>query len=217
MGIKRARLNPNGQDFRQHIQWYYNNFVRFYELSEGLRRGTRQRAVDLSSWQPGEQVLDVCTGTGELAAAFARRGATVVGVDLAPAMLTRAAEKTTHLSNPPTWLEMDATRLDFPDDSFDITTISLALHHMPEETQLRVLREMRRVTRRKIVILEPHAPRNHRLWAAWALVASVIDESEWMGYWVRQDFRQTCERAGLAVEHEETHTFAIHRFTVCSP
>jgi len=58
---------------------------------------------------------------------------------------------------------MDATKLHFEDGAFDISTIGFALHHMLEPTQRRVLAEMVRVTRRKIVIVEPHTPANPRL------------------------------------------------------
>ena len=80
-------------NFRRHVLYYYNRFASLYDLGEFIRYGTRQKAVALSGWQPGETVLDLCTGTGGLALAFASLGAPVVGVDIARGMLKRAAAK----------------------------------------------------------------------------------------------------------------------------
>ncbi len=58
-------------------------------LSAGLDRRWRERAVDALRLPPGARVLDLCTGTADLAIATVRRvsGASVVGVDFAGAML----------------------------------------------------------------------------------------------------------------------------------
>ena len=202
-------------DFRRHVLQHYNRFAGLYDFSEFIRRETRRKAINLSGWQPGEKVLDLCTGTGELALAFARNGAEVAGADIARGMLKRATAKSPGRN--PTWVEIDATDLPFEAKSFEISSLSLALHHMPEAVQFRVLRELRRVTLRRIVIIEPHTPANPRLFALWAIVASLIDESEYMGEWVRQDFPSTCLAADLRVEFAQVSTLGLHRITLCDP
>jgi demethylmenaquinone methyltransferase/2-methoxy-6-polyprenyl-1,4-benzoquinol methylase len=202
-------------DFRLQVLEYYNRAAEIYDLTEFIRQGTRRKAVRLAGCLPGERVLDVCTGTGEQALAFARLGAHVVGIDISEKMLQVASRKL--IKPAPTWLAMDAARLQFPDKSFDISTVSLALHHMPEETQLQVLGEMARVTRRRVVIVEPHAPYRASLWQAWAFVASIVDQSEYMGEWVRQDFNHTCRSAGLEVENTWVEAFSLHRISLCRP
>ncbi|HXD12356.1 MAG TPA: methyltransferase domain-containing protein [Anaerolineales bacterium] len=202
-------------NFRRHVLYYYNRFASLYDLGEFIRYGTRQKAVALSGWQPGETVLDLCTGTGGLALSFASQGAPVVGVDIARGMLKRAAAKSRGCDC--AWLEMDATHLAFPDKSFEVTMLSLALHHMPEKVQLQVLSELCRVTRRRAVIIEPDVPVKPNWVPAWKFVAAIIDESEYMHEWVEQDFLGTCKTAGLQVEKVEESTFWLHRLIVCSP
>ena len=203
------------RDYRRHILYHYNRYAYFYDLMEFLRRGTRRKAMLLSDWRPGERILDLCTGTGELALTFAARGASVVGTDIARGMLKRAITKAPALR--PNWVEMDATALAFADNSFEISLLSLALHHMPIAVQLRVLRELQRVTTRRIVIIEPYTPANPRLFALWAVVASVIDESEYMHEWVRQDFISTCRTADLNVKAVYDTPLRVHRIILCDP
>jgi ubiquinone/menaquinone biosynthesis C-methylase UbiE len=101
---------------------------------------------------PGRRILDLCTGTGELALRAARRGAEVVAVDFTPSMLERAARKTAGLGV--LCVEMDARRLAFPPASFDVVVLSFALHDMPRGVRREVLREATRVAREAIVVLD---------------------------------------------------------------
>ncbi len=202
-------------NFRRHVLYYYNRFASVYDLGEFVRRGTRRKAMSLSGWQPGERVLDLCTGTGELALTFASQGAPVIGVDIARGMLKRAFAKSGGRDS--TWLEMDAIHLAFADNSFDVSMLSLALHHMPEKVQVNVLRELGRVTRRRIVIIEPDVPVKPNWVPIWTFVASIIDESEYMHEWVQQNLERTCRAAGLKLEFEIGTTFGLHRIVACAP
>ena len=202
-------------DYRWHIMHHYNRYAYFYDLMEFIRRGTRRKAMILSGWRPGERVLDLCTGTGELALTFASQGAKVVGTDIARGMLKRAVTKSPGLRS--AWVEMDATDLAFAENSFEISVVSLVFHHMPVAVQLRVLQELRRVTRRRIVIIEPHTPANPRWFALWAGVASLIDESEYMHEWVHQDFTATCHTADLNVKSVHVTSLGLHRIILCDP
>jgi len=204
-----------GTDFRQPILTYYNRASRIYDLIEFIRKDTRPKVLQKSELQPGERVLDACTGTGDLALVFAKAGAEVTGIDIAENMLLRAKEKTNGFQV--SWIKMDASELKFRDNSFDISTISLALHHMPENEQVKVLSELARVTRRRVIIVEPHQPFNQKLHWLWGIVGSIVDESKYMPQWVRQDFNQTCNNAGLDVEDIEVSTRSVHRITVCKP
>lgn len=205
------------RDYRWHILHHYNRHADFYDMMEFIRRGTRRKAMLLSEWRAGERILDLCTGTGEMALVFASQGARVVGTDIARGMLRRAANKSLSATFESDWVEMDAINLAIADRSFDIAIISLALHHMPVPVQMHVLQELRRVTSRRIVIIEPDVPVDRRWSPLWSFVASIIDESEYMHEWVYQDFISTCHMAGLKVESVHGTTFGLHRILLCDP
>jgi ubiquinone/menaquinone biosynthesis C-methylase UbiE len=205
------------RDYRWHILQHYNRHAYFYDMMEFIRRGTRRKAMRLSGWQTGEKILDLCTGTGEMALVFASQGAKVVGTDIAREMLKRAINKSVGIASASAWVEMDATHLAIADDSFEISMISLALHHMPISVQLCVLKELRRVTSKRILIIEPDVPVDRRWSPLWSFVASIIDESEYMHEWVYQDFIHTCHMANLHVESVHGTTFGLHRILLCDP
>lgn len=104
----------------------------------------------------GMKALDVCTGTGAVAIELAKAGASVTAIDLSEDMLRRARRK--RGSEAIRLLRMDATELMFGPDEFDSATISWGLHEMPLELIRRVLQEMRRVTRRQLVVLDYRQP-----------------------------------------------------------
>lgn len=210
-------MNPSRVEraYQRYVLRYYNRFASLYDLGEFIRSGTRGKVIQLSGWRHGESVLDLCTGTGALAIAFGVQGARVTGVDLARQMLKRASSKSRGIRSD--WMEMDATHLAFADSAFDVSVLSLALHHMPEAVQVNVLRELRRVTRRRVVIIEPDVPVKPNWIPAWVFVASIIDESEYMDKWAHQDFLGTCENAGLHVESVVGTTLGLHRILLCDP
>jgi ubiquinone/menaquinone biosynthesis C-methylase UbiE len=74
---------------------------------------------------PGERLLDVACGTGIAAAAAARRGAVVSGVDLAPGMV----EEARRLVSTGTFRESDAAVLPFADASLDVIVSNFGVHH----------------------------------------------------------------------------------------
>lgn len=76
----------------------------------------------------GSAVLDICCGTGHLAAAAAARGARVTGIDFAPTMIAIARSKLPGAS----FHVGDAEALPFPSQSFDAAICAFGLLHMAE-------------------------------------------------------------------------------------
>jgi ubiquinone/menaquinone biosynthesis C-methylase UbiE len=102
-----------------------------------------------------ERALDSGTGAGALALALAPHVAEVVGVDVEPELLARARDRAPASV---TFEEADATRLPFPDASFDLSGTLRTLHHVhrPEVA----IAELVRVTRRggRLLVVDQLAP-----------------------------------------------------------
>lgn len=101
-----------------------------------------ERVRTLVPLRGDERALDVGTGAGALALAFAPRVSEVVGVDVEPALLAHARERAPANA---TFLEGDATALPFPTASFDLAGTLRTLHHV-HRPEL-VVAELARVTR----------------------------------------------------------------------
>jgi len=97
--------------------------------------------LDAADVGPGTAVLDLCCGTGLVAAAAASRGAAAAGLDFSPAMLAiaRATHPGLHFA------EGDAEAVPLPNASFDAVVSSFGIHHVPRPE--RALAEALRVLR----------------------------------------------------------------------
>jgi demethylmenaquinone methyltransferase / 2-methoxy-6-polyprenyl-1,4-benzoquinol methylase len=133
-------------------------------MTAGLDRRWRRATVD-AVVRPGDRVLDACCGTGDLAIAARRRGADVVGLDFAEAMLERARRKAADIE----WVRGDVLALPFEDGSFDAATVGFGVRNVDDLGA--GLRELRRVLRPggRLGILEITRPRGplapfYRLW-----------------------------------------------------
>jgi len=141
-------------------------------LSAGLDRYWRRRALSALRFSGHETLLDVCTGTGDiaLAAVRARRGAgRVVGVDFAGAMLAQAGDKQrrTGLTSCVHFVRGDATRLPVRSASVDGAVVAFGIRNIdqPEVACAELLRSLRHGGR--LAILEfglPIVPAVRRLY-----------------------------------------------------
>jgi ubiquinone/menaquinone biosynthesis C-methylase UbiE len=104
------------------------------------------RLVAAARLTGNERVLDIATGPGYIAEAFAGAAREVIGIDLTEAMLSIATERTRQrgISNV-LFRSADAQNVPFENGEFDVVVCRLALHHVTQPLQ--VVREMARVTR----------------------------------------------------------------------
>lgn len=123
-------------------------------MTAGLHHRWRRRAVDLACVGPGSRVLDVATGTGDLAIEAASRGCEVVGSDFSEGMLARARDKAPAIR----FEQADAMALPYPDDAFDAATVGFGARNFGDLE--RGLSEMARVVRPggRVVVLEITTP-----------------------------------------------------------
>ncbi len=163
--------------------------------SFGLHRLWKRRLVKFASIGPGQRALDVCCGTGDVTLRLAKEGASVVGVDFSPRMLQWAQKRLERQRRsrndlgPVEFIEADAQRLPFPDESFDAVTIAYGLRNLPDPIQ--GLEEMFRVTKEggRVVVLDfavPEGPIWRRLYLGylrlWIPVLGWLVARDWEAY-----------------------------------
>ncbi|MCI0464397.1 MAG: bifunctional demethylmenaquinone methyltransferase/2-methoxy-6-polyprenyl-1,4-benzoquinol methylase UbiE [Gemmataceae bacterium] len=149
-------------------------------LSLNVDHYWRWRTTQLVPPSGDGPILDLCTGTGDLALAYDRAAGgrvPIVAADFCHEMLTRATAKTRQrrASDRIRYLEADAQRLPFPDDTFQISTVAFGLRNVSDTD--RGIAEMVRVTRPggKVAILEFAQPRGwllgrfYRFYFRWVL------------------------------------------------
>jgi len=126
-------------------------------MSMGLHRAWKAYTVMVANLKPGQQVLDIAGGTGDLAMAFAKKvGATgrVVHTDINEAMLRVGRERLINHGLALPTLVCDAEKLPFPDAHFDLVSVAFGLRNMTHKDA--ALREMARVLkpRGRLLVLE---------------------------------------------------------------
>jgi ubiquinone/menaquinone biosynthesis C-methylase UbiE len=167
----------------------YQRIARFYDLLDFPFEYGRYRKIRPLLFQGlTGRVLDAGVGTGRNFP-FYPPFAHVVGIDVSPAMLSRARRRLTTASANVELREMDVTRLDFPDRSFDAAVTAFLFCTLPDELQVPGLKELGRVVKPGGIIrlLEYTRPngRFRRLmtklwepWVSWAYGASFDRRTE---------------------------------------
>ncbi|MBA3747439.1 MAG: bifunctional demethylmenaquinone methyltransferase/2-methoxy-6-polyprenyl-1,4-benzoquinol methylase UbiE [Solirubrobacterales bacterium] len=160
------------------VRAMFDRIAGFYDvmnsvMTAGLHHGWRRRAADLAELGPGDRVLDVATGTGDLALELSLRvGAQgeVIGSDFSDAMLGLARKKAPMSASPIIFEWGNAMDLPYDDDEFDAATVGFGARNFCDLDL--GLREMARVVRPggKVVVLEITTPARpplstfYRLW-----------------------------------------------------
>jgi demethylmenaquinone methyltransferase / 2-methoxy-6-polyprenyl-1,4-benzoquinol methylase len=159
----------------------------------GLHRVWKRQVMELCALRPGERVLDVATGTGDLAfveAAAVGPEGQVVGVDFCAAMLEVARRRQRGTVD---FQEGDAMDLRFPDASFDVVTIGFGLRNVADPGQ--ALREFRRVLRPggRLMVLDFSTPTSKMLRAMYDLYLVVGPKVAWAWTWHRDAQHYTAD------------------------
>jgi SAM-dependent methyltransferase len=153
------------------------------------------------------EVLDVATGTGALAQAWAERGHTVVGIDFAEALLARARRRVPGAR----FLHLDLVELPrFAATSFGIVSMAYVLHGLPAELRHFALLQARRIASHYLVLFDYSRP------GPWAV--RLVESLEGPHYrsFVTTPVEAQLEAAGWSVRR----TFAPVPFSgcwLCSP
>lgn len=134
-------------------------------LSGGVHHLWRRKTVRWSGAKRGDRVLDCATGTGDLAIAFRKAGAEVIGTDFVPEMLARAIAKAPDIR----FEVADVTALPYADASFDVASIAFGIRNVGDPRK--GIAELARVVKPggRVMVLEFGQPRSRAFRALYDL------------------------------------------------
>jgi ubiquinone/menaquinone biosynthesis C-methylase UbiE len=166
------------------------------------------KLVQMAGAGATDRVLDIATGAGHTALAFAPHVREVVAYDLTAAMLRETEQNAAArgLTNVKTQ-QGPAETLPFPDATFDIVAVRLASHHFADNAQ--AVREMARVTRPggRLVVVDNYGPEDDALDAELRRIETLRDASHVRSYKLSV-WRATLQDAGLHVTREVTERYS---------
>jgi ubiquinone/menaquinone biosynthesis C-methylase UbiE len=190
------------ESIKKLVQDQFGATAQSYVTSQShAHGGDLKRLIELAQPRADERALDIATGGGHTALAFAPYVREVVATDLTPKMLAAAEEFIRGQGAANVRFEhADAEALPFPDASFDLVTTRIAPHHFPNPQQY--IREVARVLRPggRFVLDDNMAPEDAELadfmnrFEQWRDPSHVRAHS--VGEW-----RAWIETAGMRVEH----------------
>jgi len=150
------------QDKARHVRSVFDSVASKYDvmndlMSMGLHRLWKAYTVQVANLKPGDQVLDIAGGTGDLAMAFAKQvgpSGRVVHTDINEAMLSTGRDRLLNHGLVLPTLVCDAEKLPFADGHFDLVSVAFGLRNMTHKDQ--ALAEMCRVLKPggKLMVLE---------------------------------------------------------------
>lgn len=166
---KRLEKTPN------KISTMFNSIaVKYDHLNDlstfGIVRLWRKYLIKYVNAKKNQKILDIAAGTGTSTIAIKKEGVEITAVDISAKMLDEARKKYPEI----TFIQADATKLPFPDNTFDTVTISFGLRNI--QNPQKALKEMYRVTNPegKIVICEFSMPENKILNTLYRIYMKVI-------------------------------------------
>jgi demethylmenaquinone methyltransferase/2-methoxy-6-polyprenyl-1,4-benzoquinol methylase len=188
----------------------FSSLARYYNLMTLPLVRVRDQVVKFTGASEESKILDVATGTGQQAFAFAKQGYDVVGVDLTEAML--AVARKNNSGNLVKFEVGDATRLRFEAGSFEVTCISFALHDMPLAIREKVLQEMVRVTKTdgSIVIVDYALP-NNKFGRFLIYHLITLYEGDFYKQFITSDLKGLIQKSGVKIVAERSFLLGAGR------
>jgi demethylmenaquinone methyltransferase/2-methoxy-6-polyprenyl-1,4-benzoquinol methylase len=184
MSLAERIATPEGK--RRYVRTLFSTIANRYDLitvllSYGQDRRWKRTLVALASPRPGERALDLATGTGDIAFAFADRGAAATGLDITERMIELAHAKRSGAR----FLVGDMLALPFASASFDIVTTGYGLRNVPN--LMTSIDEIARVLRSggQVLSLDFNRPSNAVVRSAYLAYLTVVGAT--LGWLLHRD------------------------------
>jgi ubiquinone/menaquinone biosynthesis C-methylase UbiE len=162
------RTQPGPETAGKTLHWagQYDLFTTLFGM--GVNARNSRAIIELAKVKPGDSVLDVACGTGNLtltAASYAGPQGKVHGIDASREMIDAARRKAARTGSGVAFDTGLAEKLAFPDATFDVVISRLAIHHLPDELKRAAFAEMLRVLKPggRLLIADFVQPSNHIL------------------------------------------------------
>jgi len=189
------------KEYYSLVKKVFDILAPFYDIVTIPFSKIRDKVVNFTDAKNGSKILDIATGTGKQAFAFAKKGCDVIGVDLSEAML-KVASKKNRCGNV-RFEVADATNLPFEENSFDISCMSFALHDMPLTIREKALKEMVRVTKTKgmIVMVDYALPKEN---IGRFLIYHFVNlyEGKYYASFIKSELYELLRRTGIEIKEE---------------
>ena len=198
------------EDYYEYITKFFGRWAPAYDVVDILISGIRDKVVDVTNTRSGSKILDVATGTGKQAFAFARKDYDVTGIDLSEDMLKVATNKNKYRNA--SFIIADAVKMPVEDKYFDVSCVSFGLHDMPSSIRERVLQEMVRVTKPQgsLVVVDYALPRNKV--GRYLIYHSIKSyESKYYPEFIKVDLRALLGRLAIEIVNEFPIMFGAGR------
>jgi len=196
------------EDYYLYIKKLFKRWAFLYNFIEIFSFKIRPLVVDFINPKKDSKILDIATGTGKQAFAFAKKGYNVTGIDLSEDMLKIA--KRTNRYNNVEFKIADGANIPFNANYFDVTCISFALHDMPIAIRKKVLSEMIRVTKKTgiIAIIDYSLP-NYKIRKNLFYQFIKFYESKYYPDFIKSDLYVLLRDSGIQIEKKLSVIFGF--------
>ncbi len=207
-GVVRANLNKDPDD----VSKMFDDVASRYDflndlLSLGRTKAWRKSVTAIISPKSGMKILDIAAGTGSSSRPLVDKGAEVIALDFSEGMLAQGRKQHKDIK----FVQGDALKLPFDENTFDVTTISFGLRNTSDTAT--AVKEALRVTKNggRIVVAEFSHPTNklfkfiylNYLMKALPVIARKISKNPQAYIYLAESIRAWPDQAGLALVLEK--------------
>ncbi len=162
------------------------SLISYENLIDPVLRNVREIIPEFSGMKAGDEVLDVCCGTGAQVIEYSQHDILATGIDKEQSMLSVALKNKEELNSVnASFYLADATSLPFDDNSFDYVSICFGLHDKEKDIRNKVVSEMKRVVKQEgfLVLADFKVPLPKNMWAMFArIIEFVAGGSHYRGF-----------------------------------